>query len=249
MITPQEYNKDIVGQIFGRWTVLSLYTDGNYDHRRWLCQCNCNKHTIRDVSESSLKRGSSKSCGCLTKEVAKEQCQKNFKKYNDYEIQEDYVIMYTKKNEMFLVDLDDFWRVKNVCWYKNRHGYLMGYMNHKNILLSRYIMNVSDEFVVDHKGGTPTIYDNRKNNLRITTISENMMNKRLQSNNTSGVVGVSWSKERQKWCATIKLNSKVISLGRYANFNDAVKVRKEAEEKYFGEYSYDKSQQSYKETL
>lgn len=36
-------------------------------------------------------------------------------------------------------------------------------------------------------------------------------------------------------------------LGRFENFDDAVNARKEAENKYFGEYSYDNSQKLYKQ--
>lgn len=43
-------------------------------------------------------------------------------------------------------------------------------------------------------------------------------------------------------CKDKKVNYKDIYLGYYKDFDEAVKVRKEAEEKYFGEYSYDNSQ-------
>ena len=56
---------------------------------------------------------------------------------------------------------------------------------------------------------------------------------KLPSNNTSGVKGVSWSKSRQLWETYIQIHGKRINLGRYADFTEAVKVRKEAEEKYF----------------
>ena len=38
------------------------------------------------------------------------------------------------------------------------------------------------------------------------------------------------------------MNYKTIHLGYFVNFEDAVQARKEAEEKYFGEFSYEKSQ-------
>lgn len=44
-----------------------------------------------------------------------------------------------------------------------------------------------------------------------------------------------------KWIAQIGYKGKKIYLGSFLKFDDAVKVRKEAEEKYFGEYSYDNS--------
>ena len=56
---------------------------------------------------------------------------------------------------------------------------------------------------------------------------------KLPTNNTSGAKGVSWNKSRQLWEAYITIHGKRINLGRYADFTEAVKVRKEAEEKYF----------------
>ena len=39
----------------------------------------------------------------------------------------------------------------------------------------------------------------------------------------------------------ITVNNKRIPLGYYQNYNDALQARKNAEEKYFGEWSYDNS--------
>ena len=70
-----------------------------------------------------------------------------------------------------------------------------------------------------------------------------MMNKKIQSNNTSGVVGVSWDKRASKWISYIKINGKQIYLGAYNDKNDAIAARKAGEEKYFGEWSYDNSRE------
>ena len=68
-----------------------------------------------------------------------------------------------------------------------------------------------------------------------------MINTGLKLNNTSGATGVSWHKNKGKWQAYLTINHKRIHLGYHVKFDDAVKVRKDAEEKYFGEYSYDNS--------
>ena len=68
------------------------------------------------------------------------------------------------------------------------------------------------------------------------------MNTTLRIDNTSGVKGVHWRKDTNKWTATIWVNKKCISLGCFDSFNDAVIARKKAEEEYFGEFSYDASQ-------
>jgi len=81
--------------------------------------------------------------------------------------------------------------------------------------------------------------DNRKENLRLATSSMNDANKRLQSNNTSGVTGVTWNKNCSKWKVQIVIDKKYRYLGSYDDFNEAVKRRQQAEYKYFGKFRYD----------
>lgn len=57
--------------------------------------------------------------------------------------------------------------------------------------------------------------DNRLSNLREATRSENVQNRLMQRNNTSGFSGVSWSKDAKRWCAKIKLNRKNMHLGYF----------------------------------
>ena len=68
---------------------------------------------------------------------------------------------------------------------------------------------------------------------------------KIHKNNTSGASGVKWNKLIGKWTADITINNERIYLGYFENFDDAVQVRKQAEEKYFGEYSYDNSQYNF----
>ena len=66
----------------------------------------------------------------------------------------------------------------------------------------------------------------------------NACNTRIRSNNTSGVTGVSKHKQTNKWRAYIEYNQKYIHLGLFNTKEEAIKARKEAELKYFGEYRY-----------
>lgn len=79
----------------------------------------------------------------------------------------------------------------------------------------------------------------RKINLRKATTSENSRNKDFSYLSPTGVVGV--KKENSKWLASIKINKDVLRLGLFENFDDAVKARKEAEIKLFGEFRFDMS--------
>lgn len=58
---------NLVGQSFGRWTVLDFW---GCDNRRsyWRCRCACG--TERRVDQSQLRSGKSRSCGCLTRDVS-----------------------------------------------------------------------------------------------------------------------------------------------------------------------------------
>lgn len=76
---------------------------------------------------------------------------------------------------------------------------------------------------IDHINGNGC--DNRICNLRDVNSSENRANVRRQSNNTSGVTGVTWDKNRRKWKAQIKKNGKIINIGRFDDFDDAVSAR------------------------
>lgn len=68
---------------------------------------------------------------------------------------------------------------------------------------------------IDHKNGNRS--DNRIENLRLATPSDNMHNRRADHDNTSGIKGVCWCKRKRKWIAYV--NGK--NLGYFAEIKDA----------------------------
>lgn len=68
---------NLVGQIFGRLTVIERAENANDGHARWLCKCECGKTTI--VNSNVLKKGHTKSCGCLNREVAAQKAKLQYK--------------------------------------------------------------------------------------------------------------------------------------------------------------------------
>ena len=76
-------------------------------------------------------------------------------------------------------------------------------------------MNATKEEIVDHINRNKV--DCRKNNLRKCTEQQNSFNKGIKITNTSGVIGVSWRKDRQKWRAYITFNYEQVFLGYYRN--------------------------------
>lgn len=80
--------------------------------------------------------------------------------------------------------------------------------------------------VVDHINGKRD--DNRIKNIRVTLQADNMRHRtRLNTNNTSGVNGVSYDRERRKWHAAIMVNRKTIHLGRFNTLVGAKAMREQ----------------------
>jgi hypothetical protein len=71
--------------------------------------------------------------------------------------------------------------------------------------------------------------DNRISNLRDVGVLENQKNRSRNSNNTSGVTGVSWCQTRQDWVVSIHASGKVCAVGRFKDFDAAIAARKQAE--------------------
>lgn len=155
------------------------------------------------------------------------------------------ILLYNKYHEEIArskVDIEDVDLVSQYKWGLNNSNYCRNGTH--RILLHNLIMGTYDKnkFTVDHINRDRL--DNRKQNLRLVDFSMNGFNKGKQSNNTSGHVGVSWDKQRQKWEAHIKINRKKKFLGYFNDINDAVKVRHDAEIEYYGELrnsKYDKN--------
>lgn len=83
---------------------------------------------------------------------------------------------------------------------------------------------------IDHDDGNGL--NNRRTNLKSVTHQVNACNRRKPANNKSGQVGVLWCKKRFKWRAYIRINRREKFLGYFENFDEAVRIRKQAERDY-----------------
>lgn len=89
---------------------------------------------------------------------------------------------------------------------------------------------------IDRKDGNLSY---SKENCRWATKTTQAFNQKLSCVNKSGKSGVFWVDEDQTWWAYLNIGRKRVNLGRHKSYDDAVKVRKEAELKYYGEYKND----------
>jgi len=111
------------------------------------------------------------------------------------------------------------------------HRIGINYMSHRSHRLAfLYMEGVFPPKHVDHINHITS--DNRWENLRHITHIDNCKNQSAPKNNKSGVVGVVWHKASKKWAAQVKVNYKVVHLGLFNDFFDAVCCRKSADNKY-----------------
>ena len=238
-----EVKKDLTGVVFGRLTVLEQTEDyispqGKH-YSRWKCKCSCGN--ITEVNTCDLNKGHTISCGCEKNKKGIPNI-KN-KKYNTYELNlKDehgvYGVGYCSNADIkFYFDMDDFELIKDYCWLIHKDGGNYYSLDAKIPLTGKCTkMHILIGFKgFDHIDRNPL--NNRKYNLRQATKQENAMNASLSSNNTSGIIGVSFSKPHKKWKSYITFNRKQIYLGLYINKEDAIKARLKAEKEYFKEFA------------
>ena len=80
--------------------------------------------------------------------------------------------------------------------------------------------------------------DNRICNLRDVSQSVNMHNASTSKTNTSGVKGVVWKSDRQKWKAQIRIAYKTIHLGYFDEKTAAIEARKNADVRLLSSFNF-----------
>ena len=135
------------------------------------------------------------------------------------------------KNFEVIVDDSNFDWLNQWKWYEH-HGYavrskrveLRKFNKSCQIFMHRLINQTPDDFDTDHINRDKL--DNRKENLRTVTRTQNQLNKGRQKNNISGYEGVTWDKRKEKWVSRISVNRKQIFLGQFTSLQGAWLARR-----------------------
>ncbi len=135
-----------------------------------------------------------------------------------------------------LVDEADFITLSCYSWYLNR-GYARARVagTSRQIYAQRLLMPVGPGQEIDHINGNKL--DNRRENLRSCTRSQNLANRRIAQVNSSGFKGVSFFKKSGKWTAQIRHNYKLKTLGEFECKLSAARAYDDAAKKLFGEFA------------
>jgi hypothetical protein len=144
------------------------------------------------------------------------------------------------KGKVAIVDDEDFEHYSKFNYYTHSEGYAVREEwnggNKKRFRMHREIMNTPKGMDTDHINGDRL--DNRRENLRICTRSENLRNSRKRPGNSSDYKGVSFFKPTQSWRSYINFEGKQHSLGYYNTPEEAAIRYNEAAKKHFGEFAY-----------
>ena len=144
-------------------------------------------------------------------------------------------------DKVIIVDDDDYIRFGAFNWYPNDKGYIITDVSkHRKsdygsakVRLHRLIMACPNGMDVDHANGDKL--DNRKENLRICTRSENLCNKEI----TNNLMGAYYRSEccRKPWFSAITFNGKQKYLGSFYTAEEAHEMYKKESIRIHGKYS------------
>lgn len=173
---------------------------------RWECICDCGKTTI--VGQTSLQSGKTKSCGCLGHPPVQDIQGQRFGELTAME--------YVGKR-----DGQYYWRCQCSCGNEMT-------VRQNNLIIGK-----------TKSCGCIQVRIVTENMKLVDGTSVTMLEKagqRLASNNSSGYNGVYFNRKNQKWTAQIGFKGKTYYLGSYHKIEDAVKARRNAEDRIYGAF-------------
>ena len=145
------------------------------------------------------------------------------------------------QGKVTLINAEDIDKVAQFSgWYANRARNRIWVAVSSNpearTKMSRVILDAPDDMEVDHRNHNTL--DNRRDNLRLVSHSENLMNRRKWRGCSSEYKGVSWEEKYQKWRARISLDGKLTHLGYFEDETEAAMAYNEAAVQHYGPLVY-----------
>lgn len=138
-----------------------------------------------------------------------------------------------------IVDAADFDWLNQWKWHakRSKSGYYAARKRAGQLtFMHRLVLDTPQHLRTDHINGNTL--DNRRENLRTATPQQNACNRGPIPNSSSQYKGVGHVHSRGKWVAQIKINSRTIRLGYFANEIDAARAYDAKALELFGEFAY-----------
>ena len=217
MVNQMSKKIEMTGKQFGNLTVIG--ESGKIDGQiAWRCVCDCGNEVI--VRGYYLRSGHTKSC----------------KRCNTYINHGDYTEVRVKNQRSFFIDSADVDLVKTHQWSVQCDGYVSAYDSSEGVISLHQFLMGFPQCIVDHADRNPS--NNRRSNLRLATHIENMYNRKRQSNNTSGYIGVCFNKNDKAFIARVTAKRITYLLGSFKCAKDAALTRDLAALRYQGEFAH-----------
>ena len=148
------------------------------------------------------------------------------------------MLLQLTQNKWAVIDEQDWEKVKDHTWHTEiarKTFYATTSINGRSVRMHRLIMDPGKGEIVDHRDGNGL--NNRRSNLRVCNNSQNLRNRGLPASNKTGFKGVYKPKDRKKYTAQIKTDSKSLYLGSFSDPVDAAKAYDAAARAIFGEFA------------
>lgn len=209
-----DYTKDLENKIFGYLKVLHVDNERPKGKRRnWICKCTaCGK--IVSIPRQKLISGDSKSCGCMMSAPARK---------NDLDLTGRRFGKLTVLYKISGKGVNAIWKCRCDCG------------NETNVIQQSLISGRTKSCGCVHREKAK---QNIKKYMGIVngTNASRMKSNKLSAANTSGVKGVSYNKNYEKYYAYIGFKNKLYSLGFYDKIEEARAAREKAEKEIFGPF-------------
>lgn len=206
---------DLTGKRFGKLTVVKKSNNiSSNGSPKWIVSCDCGNCEI-EMDRSNLLK--SKTCG---------KC----KNINKYEKHKDYMVGICSNGTKFYFDESDFDTIKKYTWSVTGSNYVCTQHNKKFILMHRLLLDAPNHLQVDHINHNTL--DNRRCNIRLSTVSQNNVNKNFKGYTR---------RKNGKFEVSMRINGKYSYLGRFNTEKEAKKYRNEIARKVYGDFVYDEN--------
>lgn len=211
--------KDLVGEVFGKLTVLAQGPRKSDNSITWDCLCECGN--TFNTRGASLKSGNTKSCGCLSVETQRiRNTTHGMHKHPAYKVWGAIIQRTTNPNDPRWADYggrgiscDPRWANFPAFWEDMGETYGQG--------LSIDRVDVNGNYC--------------KSNCRWSNNSLQQHNQRKKSGTTSSFIGVDFHKKSGKWRASIKSEGRPLYLGIYEDEYLAAVAYDDASEQVHGD--------------
>lgn len=200
--------EDLVGKVYGKLTVVSEAERLPGKRACWICRCECGNTVTVDTY--NLKRGRTKSCGCIK---SPDLTGKVYGKLT--------VLGKSDKRSPRGKRTVPMWECRCECGEITYRAADTLNMRWETSMCSACAAKYTAEIARESVGFVDG------------TMLSRIIEPKPSVNNTSGYCGVYYDKNIKKYRAQLKFKGKVMKFGSYSKLEDAVAARKKAEEEYF----------------